>query len=75
MALYPGILIKWVSFLGGLHWPAGDLDLWVGGISCVELLVLYELWAGEKLSLGKAHPRYLRQGVQFQCRLFRLSSH
>ena len=25
-----------------------------------ELLVLYELWAGERLSLEKAHPRYLR---------------
>ena len=28
----------------------------------VELLILYELWAGERLSLEKAHPRYLRPG-------------
>ena len=56
----PGILVKWVTFLGTLHWPAGDVDLGVGGISYVELLILYELWAGERLSLEKAQPRYLR---------------
>ena len=38
------------------------LILGVGGISYVELLNLYELWAGERLSLEKAHPRYLRPG-------------
>ena len=38
------------------------MDLGVGGISFVELLILYELWAGERLSLEKAHPRYLRPG-------------
>ena len=59
----PGLLVKWVSFLGSLHWPAGGLDLGVGGISCVELLILCELWAGERLSLEKAHPRYLRPGA------------
>ena len=49
-------------FLGSLHWPAGGLDLGVGGVSYVELLILYELWAGERLSLEKAAPRYLRPG-------------
>ena len=58
----PGLLVKWVSFLNSLHWPVGDLDLGVGGISYVELLILYELWAGERLFLEKAHPRYLRPG-------------
>ena len=58
----PGLLVKWVSFLGSLHWPVGDLDLGVGGVSFVELLILYELWAGERLSLQKAHARYLRPG-------------
>ena len=48
--------------MGTLHWPAGEVDLGVGGVSCVELLILYELWAGERLSLEKAHPRYLRPG-------------
>ena len=56
------LLVRWVAFLGTLQWPAGGLDLGVGGISHVELLVLYELWAGENLSLEKAPPRYLRPG-------------
>ena len=55
-------LVKWVTFQGSLHWPAGGLDLGVGGTSYVELLILYELWAGERLSLEKATPRYLRPG-------------
>ena len=49
-------------FLGSLHWPARGADLGVGGISYVELLILYDLWAGERLSLEKAHPRFLRPG-------------
>ena len=58
----PGLLVKWVSFLASLHWPAGGSDLGVGGFSYLELLILYELWAGERLSLEKAAPRYLRPG-------------
>ena len=68
----PSLLVKWVSFLNSLHWPVGDLDLGVGGVSCVELLILYELWAGERLSLEKAHPRFIRPGCQCRCRLFLL---
>ena len=49
----PGFLVKWVAFLGTLHWRAGGLDLGVGGVSNVELLILYEFWA---------HPRYLSPG-------------
>ena len=56
----PGILEKWETFLGTLHWPDGGADPGVSGVSYVELLILYELWAGERLSLEKAHPRYLR---------------
>ena len=44
-----GILVKWVAFLGSLHWP----DLGVGGVSFVEVLILYELWAGERAGFGK----------------------
>ena len=58
----PGLLVKWVSSLNTFHWPVVNLDLGVGGISYVELLILYELWAGERLRLEKAHPRYLRPG-------------
>ena len=46
--------------MNSLHWPVGDLDLGVGGVSYVELLILYELWAGERLFLEKAQVRYLR---------------
>ena len=53
-------MVKWVSFLGSLRWPVGGLDLGVGGVSYVNLLNLCECWAGERLSLEKAHPRYLR---------------
>ena len=31
-----------------LHWPASGADLGVGGVSNVELLILHELWAGER---------------------------
>ena len=34
----------------------------MGGVSYVELLILYELWAGERLELEKAVPRYRRPG-------------
>ena len=53
-----GMLVKWVSFLSSLHWPAGGSDLGVGGVFYVELLILYELWAGERLEF----PRYRRPG-------------
>ena len=36
------------------------MDFAVGGISYVVLLILNELWAGERLSLEKAQPRCLR---------------
>ena len=57
-----GMLVKWVAFLSSLHWPAGECILGVGGVSCVELLILYELWDGERLELEKAVPRYRRPG-------------
>ena len=53
-----GILVKWVASLSTLHWSASRADSGVGGVSYVELLVLYELWARERLVLEKALPRY-----------------
>ena len=51
----PTLLVCW---LNGLPF----LELCVGGISYVDLLILYERSAGERLTLEKAHPRYLRPG-------------
>ena len=53
-------MIKLVSFLGSLHWPSDGSDLGPGGISNVELLILYELWAGERFQFEKAVPRCKR---------------
>ena len=58
----PGLLVKRVAFLGSLHWPVGCMDLGIGGISHVELPILYELWAGERLTSEKARPLHLRPG-------------
>ena len=55
-----GILVKLVTFLGSLHWPSAGSDLGCGGISHVELLILYELWAGERLQFEKAVRRCRR---------------
>ena len=59
MALFLGLLVKWISFLNSLHWPVGGLDLGVGGVSYVELLILYELWGKSLPSLSSSWaPRF-----------------
>ena len=55
-------MIKWVTFLGTLHWPAAVADLGVGGVFFVEMLLLFEVWAGERLVLETALPGYRRPG-------------
>ena len=56
-----GMLVKIVAFLDTLHWPARAGNLGVGGgVSYVELLILFELWAGERLVPEKAAPRRRR---------------
>ena len=54
------VLVKLVTFLSSLHWPSDGGDLGPGGISHVELLILYELWAGERFQFEKAVPRCKR---------------
>ena len=56
------LLDKILAFLGTLHWPAGDVEFGVGGVSFVELLILYEQWAGERLILEAAVPKSRRVG-------------
>ena len=54
------------------HWPAAGADLRVGGVSFVEMLILFELWAGERLVLEKAVLDVEELDAQFQCRQFLL---
>ena len=56
------LLVKVSAFLGTLHWPAGAVEFGVGSVSFVELLILYEQWAGERLCLESAIPRHRRVG-------------
>ena len=71
-----GLLVKWVSFLSysctGLLLVGLILGLVV--FLLLELLILYELWAGERLVLEKKLASSVSSGlgVQFQCRLFLL---
>ena len=44
-----GILVRFTSFLGTLHWLSGFVDLGHFGISFLELLILFEQWAGHRL--------------------------
>ena len=60
----PGLLVKWWCFLGHTSlacWWIGSWGWWYF-LCGIALLILYELWAGERLSLEKAHPHYLRPG-------------
>ena len=58
----PGALVKLAAFLGSLSWPSEVSDLGPGGISYVELLILYERWAGERLRLEDSLPKFRRPG-------------
>ena len=55
-------LVKLCAFLSSLHWPATVDDLGGGGVSYIELLILYENWAGERLGLEKIVPVRVRAG-------------
>ena len=55
-----GLLVKLCSFLSSLHWPSTVSDLGVGSVSFVELLILYERWAGERLVLEMSVPKLRR---------------
>ena len=44
-----GILCKFTSFLGTLHWPVSSDDFGHFGVSFLELLILFEQWAGHWL--------------------------
>ena len=52
------ILVKFSQFLASLRWPEGAHDLGVGGVSYLEILILYE----ERLVLEKVLPYGRRAG-------------
>ena len=49
--------MKFAAFLSSLSWPGEVVDLGAGGISYVELLILYERWAGERLLIEESVPK------------------
>ena len=57
-----GILVRFTPFLGTLHWPSGSVDLGHFGISFLELLILFEQWAGHRLLNEKVTRPHVRAG-------------
>ena len=58
-----GVSVKWVAFFFcSLQWPAACADLGGGGVSFVEMPILYEIRAGERLAVEKAVPHFRRPG-------------
>ena len=45
--------LGFVSFLGTLHWPSGEKELGHFGVSYLEVLILFEQWAGHWLLIEK----------------------
>ena len=55
-------MVRFTSFLGTLHWPSGAVDLGHFGISFLELLILFEQWAGHRLLSEKVTRPHVRAG-------------
>ena len=55
-----GILITFTSFLNTLHWPTGSDDFGHFGVSFLELLILFEQWAGHLLHSEKVTRPHVR---------------
>ena len=55
-----GILIRFTSFLNTLHWPSGADDFGHFGISFLELLILFEQYAGHRLLNEKVTRPHVR---------------
>ena len=56
------ILVGFSSFLGTLHWPSSYADLGHLGISFLEILILFEQWAGHRLLGEKVTRPHVRAG-------------
>ena len=55
-----GILVRFTSFLSTLHWPSVDFGHF--GVSFLELLILFEQWAGHRLLSEKVTRPHVRAG-------------
>ena len=66
-----GILCKNTAFLGTLHWPVGSEDMGHFGSSHLELLILFEQWAGHRLLSEKVTWPHLRANRPILCACIR----
>ena len=57
-----GILVRFTSFLGTLHWHLALLTWVIFGISFLELLILFEQWAAHRLLSEKVIRPHVRAG-------------
>ena len=55
-----GILCRFTSFFGTLHWPTGSGDIGHFGVSFLEFLILFEQWAGHRLLSEKVTWPHVR---------------
>ena len=55
-----GILCEFTACLGSLHWPVGAVDMGHLGVSFLEILILFEQWAGHMLLSEKVTRPHTR---------------
>ena len=55
-----GMLFRFTSFLATLHWPTVSDDIGHFGVSFLELLILFEQWAGHLLLSEKVTRPHVR---------------
>ena len=63
IAVWPysvGILVRFTCFLNSFHWPSGSVDFGHFGISFLELLILFEQWAGHRLLRERVSRPHVR---------------
>ena len=67
-----GVLVKWVTFLGTLHWPAAGADMGLVEFPILRCFSCMSLGLARGLSWRKLFLSIGDQVAQFQCRLFLL---
>ena len=59
-----GILCCFTAFIGTLHWPMSSDDMDHFWVSFLELLILFEQWAGHRLLSEKVSRPHVRDNSQ-----------